>query len=372
MDRPSDGAARGEGAGRRRSPGGPPAAGTLVACVNWPGEFDADWLRRRTAGCARPVEILALPYKESMALRRARRDGEPPAELRARLPEIAGELARGLARAEVLLGLDVPESLVERAPRLRWVQAYSAGTEHFDLEMLARRGIALSSASGAGAVPIAEFVLGRLLEVWKSARVIEAMQRERRFSRPPGRTLAGCTLGIVGLGAIGGAVAERARAFGMRVLATRRRWRPGETSPLADELYGPAGLDRLLERCDALVLAAPATPETRDLIDARALRRMKPGAVLCNVARGSLLDEAALIEALASGRLAAAILDVTREEPLPPDDPLWDAPNLYLSPHCAVSPDAYDRRVLELFADNLERYAAGLSPLNLAAPKGRA
>ena len=355
MDRPPDGETR----------TAPLDSGTLVATVNHPADFDADWLRRRTSGFARPVEILALPYKESMKLRWARRGGALTDELRSRLPEIAGDLARGLARSEALLGLDVPETLVERAPRLRWVQAYSAGTDHFDLEMLSRRGIALSTAAGAGAVPIAEFVIGRLLEVWKSTRAIEAMQLERRFSRPPGRTLAGCTLGVVGLGAIGGAVAERARALGMRVLATRRRHRSGDVSPLADEVYGPEGLERLLERCDALVLAAPATPETRDLIDARALRSMRPGAVLCNVARGALLDEDALIEALADGHLAAAILDVTREEPLPTAHPLWDAPNLYLSPHCAVSPDEYDRRVLELFADNLERYAAGVSPLNL-------
>ncbi|MCE2392624.1 MAG: D-2-hydroxyacid dehydrogenase [Proteobacteria bacterium] len=358
MQRPNDGETRSA-----------PADGeTLVACVNHPAEFDAEWLRRRITGCVRPVELLALPYKESMALRRARQAGGLPRELRDRVPEIGGDLARGLARAEVLMGLDVTESLLERAPRLRWVQAYSAGTDHFDLELLERRGIALSTASGAGAVPIAEFVIARLLEVWKSTRSIETMQRERRFTRPPGRTLAGCTLGIVGLGAIGGAVAERARALGMRVLATRRRFAPGQTSPLADELYGPDGLDDVLERCDALVLAAPATPETRDLIDARALARLRRGAVLCNVARGALLDETALIEALCEGRLAAAILDVTREEPLPPGHPLWDAPNLYLSPHCAVSPDAYDRRVLELFADNLERYAAGLPPLNLAVP----
>jgi phosphoglycerate dehydrogenase-like enzyme len=156
----------------------------------------------------------------------------------------------------------------------------------------------------------------------------------------------------------------------MRVVATRRRCAPGQSSPLADELYGPEGLPRLLEQSDALVLAAPDTPQTRNLIDRAALARLKPGAVLCNVARGALVDEAALVDALRSGRLRAAILDVTRTEPLPPDDPLWDAPNLYLSPHCAVSPDAYDERILELFADNLERYAAGLPLLNLAEPEG--
>jgi phosphoglycerate dehydrogenase-like enzyme len=171
--------------------------------------------------------------------------------------------------------------------------------------------------------------------------------------------LAGSTLGVVGLGAIGGALAARARALGMRVLATRRRWQPGQTSPLADELYGADGLERLLERSDALALCAPDSPATRDLIDAKALARMKPGAVLINVARGSLVDEAALRAALESGRLGAAILDVTRVEPLPADDPLWDAPNLYLSPHCAVSPDAYVERMLDFLAENVARWARG-------------
>jgi phosphoglycerate dehydrogenase-like enzyme len=185
------------------------------------------------------------------------------------------------------------------------------------------------------------------------------MQRERIFTRPPGRMLAGCTLGVIGLGAIGGAIAARAKALGMRVIATRRRWQPGQRSPLADELHGPDGLERLLALSDAVVLCAPDSPATRDLIDAKALEQMKPGAVLVNVARGALLDEPALIAALRSGRLRAAILDVTRVEPLPPGDPLWDAPNLYLSPHCSVSPDAYVERMLDFLAENVGRWVRG-------------
>ena len=270
------------------------------------------------------------------------------------------------------MGLDLPVDLLAMAPRLRFVQAFSAGTEHLPVTKLAERGIELSTAAGAGAAPIAEFVIGRLLEVWKESRSIEAMQRERRFKRPQSRMLAGSTLGIVGLGAIGSAVAKRARALGMRVVATRRSFRDGDTSPLADELFGPATLARLLEQSDAVVLAAPATPETRNLIDVRALEDMTPGAVLCNVARGALVDEVALAKALSSGRLGAAILDVTKVEPLPADDPLWEAPNLYLSPHCAVSPDAYEERTLELFAENLQRYAAGQPLLNSTTSSQRA
>ncbi len=341
-----------------------PAVEPLVVCINHPAGFDEAAFLARVAACQRPVELLALPYRENLKLRLARRDPPVDPALFATAPEIDASLRSAYARCEVLMGLDLPAGLLAIAPRLRWVQAFSAGTEHLPVAELVERGIELTTAAGAGAAPIAEFVIGRLLEVWKESRSIERMQRERRFKRPQSRMLAGCTLGIVGLGAIGSAVAERARALGMRVVATRRSYRDGDTSPLVDELFGPSSLARLLEQSDAVVLAAPDTKETRNLIDTGALEHMQPGAVLCNVARGALVDEAALAKALSSGRLGAAILDVTKEEPLPADDPLWEAPNLYLSPHCAVSPDAYEERTLELFAENLRRYAAGQSLLN--------
>jgi len=154
-------------------------------------------------------------------------------------------------------------------------------------------------------------------------------------------------------------VAKLARAFDMKTIATRRSAKPGDTSERVDVLHGPEGLGALLAASDVVVLCAPATSETEGLLDADAFASMKEGAVLCNVARGALVDEVALAEALRSGRLAAAILDVTRQEPLPKDDPLWDAPNLHLSPHSSIPPDAYDSRLLALFARNLRAYAAG-------------
>jgi phosphoglycerate dehydrogenase-like enzyme len=184
----------------------------------------------------------------------------------------------------------------------------------------------------------------------------------------PGRLLAGCTIGIVGLGAIGTAVAERARPFGMRVIATRRRFVPGMTSPVADELLGPDGLDHLLAESDAVILAAPQTAETENLIGERELALMKPGSVLCNVGRGALVDETALLAGLADGRPAAAILDVTREEPLPSTSPLWDAPNVYLSPHSAAVNDGYFDAVLDLFVANLVRYVKDEPLLNEVRP----
>lgn len=341
----------------------------LIVCINHPADFDAAALQNGLADCARPVELLPVPYKENLKLRLARRTPPVPAELLARAPDLTPALLDAYARCEVLMALDLPERLLEVAPRLRWIQAYSAGTEHLPVADLDRAGIALTTASGAGAAPIAEFVIGRLLEVWKDTRSIEQMQRERHFTRPSSRLLAGSNLGIVGLGAIGSAVAQRARALGMHVIANRRRFSPGDHSPLVDELLGADDVDDLLARSDAVVLAAPDTPATRNLIDERRLSLMKPGSVLCNVARGNLLDEFALARALQRGALAAAILDVTREEPLPTDHPLWDAPNLYLSPHCAISPDAYDHQALELLAENLQRYARAEPLHNLVRPE---
>ncbi|MEZ4355003.1 MAG: D-2-hydroxyacid dehydrogenase [Myxococcota bacterium] len=340
------------------------SAAPLVVCVHHPAAVDVERLRSAVGDVARPIEIVVQPFKESVALRRARQSPPVDAGLLAKAPVPDASILEAWARAEVLLTLDLPVAWLDRMPRLRFVQAYSAGTEHFPREALEARGIALANAAGAGAAPIAEFVFGRLVEVFRNLRGIDAMQRERAFHRPGGRSLAGCTLGIVGLGAIGTACARLAGAFGMRVVATRRSAGPGAVSDEVDALHGPEGLPRLLAESDVVVLAAPATPETEGLIDAGALARMKTGAVLCNVARGALVDEAALCAALESGRLAAAILDVTRAEPLPPDDPLWSAPNLYLSPHCSIPPDAYDERLLALFAENVRVWGQGGSLRN--------
>lgn len=343
------------------------AGRTLVVGVHHPPDADVEALAKRLEGAGRPVEILRAPYKENLRMRQARRGGRLPAALTGDAPEPSASVRAAWKRCEALLVLDLPAERLDEIPELRFVQAYSAGVEHLGAAALAARGVTLASAAGVAAVPIAEFVIARLLEVWKGTRQLEAMQRARALRRPDSRVIAGATLGIVGLGAIGRALALRAAALGMRVIATRRHPERGGAPGVAD-VYGPDGLHTLLAASDAVVLAAPGSAATRDLIDARALAGMRPGAVLCNVARGELLDEAALVDALSRGQLRAAILDVTRREPLPADDPLWDAPNLHLSPHCAAAPDAYDERLLALFVDNLRRHAAGEPVRNAVAP----
>jgi phosphoglycerate dehydrogenase-like enzyme len=318
----------------------------LVVCVTFPPDADVAYLLPQVRDLARPVEVLTLGEDEPV-------DGPATPD--------------AVARAEVLVAFGLPADIADRVPRLRWIQAIGSGVDHFPLAELDRRGILVTNAAGVAATGIAEFVMARVLQVWKDLRNMDRMQAEHRWEQTFGRSLYGRTIGIIGLGAIGCEVAVRARAFGMRVIGIRRRAAPGDTSPYADELYGPDALPEVLGRSDIVVLAAPATDETADLIDRKALAATKPGAVLCNIARGALVDEAALVEALRAGSLGAAILDVVKTEPLPPDDPLWTAPGVYLSPHSAVSVDGYVERILDLLADNVARYVQGRPLRNLVS-----
>jgi phosphoglycerate dehydrogenase-like enzyme len=262
------------------------------------------------------------------------------------------------SRAHAALALDLPKAIGELAPGLRWVQAIGAGVEHLDHVGLPEACV-VTNAAGVAAASMAEFVIGRLLAVWKRFDELDEQQRAHEWKPKYGVLIEGRTLGIIGLGAIGTEVAVRARAFGMTTIGTRRSYQPGHEHPAVHELRGTDDLHDVLARCDAVVVSAPATPETENLFDADAFAAMKPGALFCNVGRGSLVDEAALIAALESGHLGGAILDVTRAEPLPADDPLWSAPRIWISPHCSTSQDRYTDKVFELFADNLARFTRG-------------
>jgi phosphoglycerate dehydrogenase-like enzyme len=266
---------------------------------------------------------------------------------------------RALEQAHVLFALHTPRDLMRLAPRLRWVQCIGAGVEQFAKAGVLRERVVVTNASGVSSGSMAEFVIGRLLQIWKRFREADRLQEEHAYERIYGRTFAGSTLGIVGMGSIGRAVAERARAFGLQVLGQRRSAAAGGDPAPADELFDPDRLHEMLARCDAVVVAAPETPETFHLIDAGALTAMRPGSVLVNVARGSLVDESALVKALTTGHVAAAALDVFEQEPLPPESPLWDLPNVYVSAHSSVSVDRYLDDVFDLFVDNAGRYLRG-------------
>lgn len=321
--------------------------GGVVVAYPWQEREDLlDQLRSVVPG----VEVRALPYVGPKFGQHVRDAG--------RLDELTDERRAVWADAEVVMALDLPTGVAELAPNLCWVQAIGAGIDHLQDSGLADH-VVLTNAVGVAAVPIAEFVIARLLAVWKRFADLDELQRTHTWRATFGRVFDASTVGLVGLGAIGGAVAVRARALGARTIGIRRSYQPGDSSPLCDELYGTDSLHDVLARCDAVVLSAPATPDTEDMFDAVAFTAMKPGAVFCNVARGSLVDEAALIDALERGHLGAAIIDVARAEPLPPDDPLWDAPNIFISPHSSASQDRYLETLFDLFADNLGRYARG-------------
>ncbi|MEX0664101.1 MAG: NAD(P)-dependent oxidoreductase [Acidimicrobiia bacterium] len=303
------------------------------------------------------VRVLDDTYVESHELRSAR--GQPgAADLRDRVPALTDAQRDALAQIHVAVAIDLPFDVGTHAPNLQWVQAVGAGTGQLQSAGLGDAGIRLTSAAGANALGIAEFVLARILQHWKRLPEMDDAQTRHEWAPVYGRQLTGCTLGLLGLGAINSAVAARAQAFGMRVLATRRSATTGATAPGIDALFPPGELHEMLGRCDVVVAAVPETAETTGMMDAAAFAAMQPGALFCNVGRGSLVDESAMIEALRSGHLGAAALDVASVEPLPADHPLWDAPNMRLSPHAATSPAALFVNLHELFRGNLVRFLA--------------
>ncbi len=313
------------------------------------------------------VEVAVATYDEPHELRTARGAGVPaPAGVEP--PPIGPELAATLARLDAAIAIDLPTDIVRLAPRLRWVQAVGAGTAQLQAAGLADGGVRLTSNGGSNSIGIAEFAIGRLIEAAKDFPALAEAQTERRWAPLYGRQLAGQTLGLIGYGPINQAVATRAVALGMTVLATRRRV-DAVTEPPVERFYGPGQLRDMLARCDAVVAAAPETADTIDLMDGAAFAAMVPGATFVNVGRGSLVDEEALVDALVSGHLGRAALDVTRQEPLPDDDPLWAAPNLALSAHCSSSPSALFANVHRLLRENLARFLTDQPLLNEVSPE---
>ena len=330
----------------------------IVVCLGYPALMSPAHAERLRAIDPR-IEPVALPIDAGNTEWLTAAAGDPVDEPPPWARGAASERLEVLARSEVLIALHSTTGMMRLAPGLRWIQGVGAGVEQFAAAGVARDRVVVTNASGVSANSMGEFVIGRLLEVWKRFREAEQYQRDHEYIRTYGRTFAGSTIGIVGMGSIGNAVATRARALGCHVLGLRRSYRPGDTSEVADTLFGPGDLHAMLRSCDAVVVAAPATDETYHLIDADALAAMPEGCVLVNVARGSLIDETALIECLRDGHLAAAVLDVFEQEPLPKDSTLWDLPDVYVSAHSSVSVDRYIEDIFALFEDNLRRYARG-------------
>jgi phosphoglycerate dehydrogenase-like enzyme len=285
------------------------------------------------------------------------------------------QLKRLLPDAEILVGWSstATQFRVEEASNLKWFNIWGAGVDNLLDQPIMQSDILLTNTGGIG-VPISEYVASQMVALSRGFLQMMRNQQAHRWGRedfalPPRSELGGRKLGIVGYGRIGQEIARVGLCFGMSVIATsavvHKRQREGEVEVLPAD-----GLMELLAASDFVVLSLPLTPATEGLIGERELRAMKPTSYLINVARGKIVDEPALIEALREGWIAGAALDVFIQEPLPPDSEFWKLPNLFISPHVCGYTDGHTDRATDIFCENLRRYLAG-EELDSVVIKGR-
>lgn len=264
--------------------------------------------------------------------------------------------------AEVLLLGSVPASVLDhvvtRSSRLRWIHSAAAGVDRVTTPVVRQRGLVVTNARGVFSRPIAEYVVMMSLAIARRLPQLLELQRERTWQPLRGRELSQLTIGIVGYGSIGVELGRLLAPFGCRVLATRRHPERGAGEAPNVELHGLDRLDEVLRASDIVVVAAPLTDETAGLIGAEQLAQMREDAWLINIARGRLIDELALRRALESGWIGGAVLDVFGEEPLPPESPLYDTPNLLITPHTSWASDRVAERTVDLFVENLRAFRA--------------
>ena len=264
-----------------------------------------------------------------------------------------------LGSADIMLDFDKTHKydLPELTPRVRWIQSTSTGIGQFvhDNQYDKRMPNTVFTVAGVHGRPLAEFTIMALLMHYKLAGVMARQKQEKCFDHYAGTDAEGRTMAILGLGRNGTAVAEMARGIGMRVLGLDLISKP----EVVDRFYQREQLDEMLTEAEVLVIAMPGTPLTKNMIGKRELGLLKQGAYLVNLARGSIVDETAMINALQSGQLSGAALDVFQQEPLPVDSPFWDMDNVILSPHAGSISDRENGRIVALFCDNLRRYLDG-------------
>jgi phosphoglycerate dehydrogenase-like enzyme len=275
-----------------------------------------------------------------------------------RTPTQEAEWRALLAKADILFDFDHThlDDLPELAPNVKWIQATSAGIGQrvHKLRYAERTNWIFTTASGVHARPLAEYCIMSMIMFAKNYQLMEQAKAAHQWQLFSNTELAGKTVGIIGLGRIGRDVATVCKFFGMNVIGTRR----DITKPVdhVDTLYAPDELDVILPQVDYLVLATPHTPETEGLLSAERIRMIKRGAVVINVARGAVVDQPALIDALTDGHLLGAALDVVTTEPMPADDPLWDVPNVIISQHSACTADTENSKITDIFIKNLKHF----------------
>ena len=318
-------------------------------------------------GWAMADELLGRIAAADPRVRLLNREVDPlaaPTELWPPFPE---PLLPLVGEAEVLLTLRLPPDVPESMPKLRWIQSQAAGIDYADRAPgLLDAGVVITSSSGVHARPLSETVVGAIIALAKGFPQAVRRQGRREWLRYTPEDVAGKIVTIVGAGKIGTAIAERCRAMGMRVIGVRRTAPEGwvDTEPF-ERVVGQDRLTEALSASDYVVLCAPRTPETVGMIGASEIASIKEGARFINVARGDLVDEAALIEALESGRVGGAYLDVFATEPLPDDSPLWDMENVLITGHSGAGSANRDEQVVEIFLENLARYLGGRPLVNV-------
>lgn len=268
--------------------------------------------------------------------------------------KIEGNPADAQAYFRWWTGRSILEGVLAAAPHVRWLHTPSAGVDHLLIPALLERNLVLTNSAGVHAIPIAEFVLALILNRAKKLADFGQAQAESRWAREiEPEELFERTMLILGIGGIGQAIAERARGFGMRIYGSRRTPKPMDG---VDKVVGQYGWRELLPEADYVVIATPLTDETRGMLDAAAFAAMKSSAYLINIARGPIIDEPALVDALRAGRIAGAALDAFEPEPLPADSSLWSAPNVTITPHITAHSPRMRERQIALFLENLRRF----------------
>jgi phosphoglycerate dehydrogenase-like enzyme len=333
------------------------APNRIMAMITSP--LEAEHVERMASAYPDRVELVYRPDLMP-ALRYIGDHGDPAFR---RTPEQEREWHALLREAEVLFDFPQHERfpLLELAPKLRWVQTSSAGVGPLVHRLgLQDSHLIVTTASGIHAQPLAEFVFAALLFHSKKIGQLQRDQKMKAWNRFSGNELAGQTMAIIGPGRIGREIARIARAFRMRVVALARDADPARAQALGvDQVYGRAELLTMLGEADCLVICAPQTPETVDLLGPAEMAALKPGVVFVNIGRGTIVDDAALERGLRSGQIAFAALDVFREEPLPADSPFWELPNVLINPHSASTVDAENSKLTDIFIRNLGHYLAG-------------
>jgi glyoxylate/hydroxypyruvate reductase len=336
---------------------GAEASNTFTVLINFPLEAE---LARRIASVDPRVRVATTVEPEHGDARPGAGGGWKGVE---------GErLDALLSEADVLFTFGVPAEWLGKMPRLKWVQLASAGVDHLVRAGILRErpDLLVTTASGVHEVPISEHILGMILYFGRGFDRAVQNQRLHKWERYSLAEAYGKTVCLVGYGPIARRTASLCKMLGMRVLAVRASLaEPQVGSEAVERFYPVSGLEAALAESDYVVVAAPRTPRSEGMIGRAQFAAMKPGAVLVNISRGALVDEEALVEALREGRLAGAGLDVFAQEPLAESSPLWDMPNVLITPHTAGSNPHYNERATDLFCDNLARFLRGEPMRNL-------